>query len=399
MTTTKRFAPPARVRDPQHSIVYRNEREFCGWPFICGFWTNADSHLLVAFQRKPCAYTDPGDVHHDEVAKVGPKIVLARSRNRGASWEIGKGGNSSDDDRSGSDVLFDLSADPQALFADAPSDYSREPRVDFNDADVLVASGATPDYFRPHSQAWIRVSVDGGSTWRAPILAPRVGWPSLSGHASALVRPDGVSLIFMTAVSDDGWKRRPVVYASVDGGACWTFLSAMTPAVDDGAAIGDRSVGLRFAAHRYFYPRGIALPDGRLLASIRCQRDPTSVLWTEIFASDDGGRTWAFRSRVNDWGAPGDLVRMRDGRIVCVYGYRLPPFGVRARVSEDDGRTWGREWIVRDDGGSWDLGYPRVVEHVPGKLLTVYYMNCRDDPIQMNGGVRHIAQTIFTPQT
>ena len=88
---------------------------------------------------------------------------------------------------------------------------------------------------------------------------------------------------------------------------------------------------------------------------------------------------------------------MRDGRIVCVYGYRLPPFGVRARISEDDGRTWGREWILRDDGGSWDLGYPRVTEHATGKLLTVYYMNCRDDPVQMNGGVRHIAQTMFTP--
>lgn len=388
MTTAKRFAPPAHVRDARHGIVYRNEREFCGWPFICGFWTNARDEMLVAFQRKPSAYADPGDVHHDEVAKVGPKIVIARSSDGGASWNTG-------DQGSELDLLFDLSADPQTSFAGLPADYSREPRVDFSDANVLVASGATPDYFRPHSQAWIRLSTDGGDTWRAPILAPRTGWPSLSGHASAMVRADGVSLVFMTAVSDDGWKRRPVVYASVDGGAYWTFLAAMTPADDDGAAIADRNMPLRFAAHRYFYPRGITLPDGRLIASIRCQRDPTSVLWTEIFASDDGGRTWGFLSRVNDWGAPGDLVRMRDGRLVCVYGYRLPPFGVRARVSEDEGRTWGREWILRDDGGSWDLGYPRVVERAPGQLLTVYYMNRRDDPVQMNGGVRHIAQTVF----
>ena len=34
----------------------------------------------------------------------------------------------------------------------------------------------------------------------------------------------------------------------------------------------------------------------------------------------------------------------------------------------------------------------------PGKVLAVYYMNRRDDPIQMNGGVRHIAQTVFTPE-
>ena len=382
-TKSPRSARPAAVRDARHSVVYRNEREFCGWPFICGFWTPANGDLLVAFQRKPSAYADPADVHHDEVAKVGPKIVTMRSRDRGASWEGGA-------------ELFDLGADPQALFAAGPADYAHEPRLDFTDANVLVASGATPDYFRPHSRAWIRVSTDGGATWRPPIEAPRAGWPSLSGHASAIVRQDGTSLVFMTAVTDDGWKRRPVVYASVDGGAGWAFVSAMTPEQDDGAAVADRSVGLRFAAHRYFYPRGLALPNGRLLASIRCQRDPTSILWTEMVASDDGGRTWGFLSRVNDWGAPGDLCRLRDGRIACVYGYRVPPYGVRMRLSEDDGRTWGREWIVRDDGGSWDLGYPRVTEIAPGELLTVYYMNRRDDPIQMNGGVRHIAQTIFT---
>jgi hypothetical protein len=382
-----RFEARAHPRDAEHGIVYRNDREFCGWPFICGFWTTADGDHVVAFQRKPCDYADPADVHHDEVAKVGPKIVTLRSTDNGASWDTRNPG-----------LLYDLSSSDADLLSAPSQDYADEPPLDFADRNVLVASGATPDYFRPHSNAWIRVSADGGRTWRRPIVAPKLGFPSLSGHASAIVRPDGVSLVFMTAVSDDGWKRRPVVYRSVDDGTRWTFLSAMTPVVDDGAADSERSVGLRFAAHRYFYPRGIALPDGRILASMRCQRDPTSVLWTEIFESDDGGRTWRFLSRVNDWGAPGDLVRMHDGRIVCVYGYRLPPFGVRARVSEDDGRRWGREWVLRDDGGSWDLGYPRVVEHEPGRLLTVYYMNRRDDPVQMNGGVRHIAQTVFTPE-
>jgi hypothetical protein len=284
------------------------------------------------------------------------------------------------------------------MFANRRQDYGDLPKLDFRDKNVLVASGATPDYFRPHSRAWIRVSSDGGRNWRAPILAPNVGWPSLSGHASPLVRPAGVSLIFMTAVTENGWRRRPVVYASLDDGASWTFLAMITPNADDGAADSDRTAPLRFGAHRYFYPRGIILPDGRILLSVRCQRDPTSLLWTEIFQSDDGGLTWRFVSRVGDWGAPGDLVRMRDGRIACVYGYRLPPYGIRAKLSADDGKTWGRELILRDDGGSWDLGYPRVVEHEPGKLLTVYYMNRKDDPIQMNGGVRHIAQTIFVPE-
>lgn len=382
---TNRFAPPVRARDAEHSIVYRNNREFAGWPFISGFWVTAEGHYLVAFKKKDAAYQKPEDVHHDEVAKVGPKMVTLRSRDRGRSWDPGS-----------LQVLYDLSTDQEKLFS-GPQDYATEAPIDFTDPSVLVASGATPDYFRPHSRAWIRVSTDGGRSWRRPILAPNVGLPSLSGHASALVRPDGVSLLFMTTVSADGWKRRPVVYASVEGGAFWTFVSMMTPNADDGAADSDRNVGLRFGAHRYFYPRGILLPDGRIIASVRCQRDPTSLLWTEMFASEDGGRTWRFLSRVNDWGAPGDIVRMADGRIACVYGYRLPPYGLRARLSEDDGRAWGREIILRDDGGSWDLGYPRVVERGPGQLLAVYYMNCKDDPIQMNGGVRHIAQTVFRP--
>ena len=32
--------------------------------------------------------------------------------------------------------------------------------------------------------------------------------------------------------------------------------------------------------------------------------------------------------------APTSMVRMQDGRLVSVYGYRLPPYGVRAAVSE-----------------------------------------------------------------
>ncbi len=105
-----RTAPSIPAREARHSIVYRNEREFCGWPFVSGFWTNARGHHLVAFQRKPAAYTDPADVHHDEVAKVGPKIVLARSRDNGQHWSLEPG------------FLYDLSADPEALFASTARD-------------------------------------------------------------------------------------------------------------------------------------------------------------------------------------------------------------------------------------------------------------------------------------
>jgi hypothetical protein len=202
-----------------------------------------------------------------------------------------------------------------------------------------------------------------------------------------------MSLIALTSVTPDAWTRRPLIYASPDG-INWNFLCFMTPQDDDGQAVSNKEGSPRFGAHRYFYPRPMQLRSGRMIASMRAQRDPTSVLWTELFDSEDGGRTWRFVSRVNDWGAPGDIVELSDGRIVCVYGYRLAPTGVRYRVSEDGGRTWGSEIILRDDGGNWDCGYPRVIEIEPGKCLTAYYINVKGDPI----GVRHIAQTIFTPE-
>jgi hypothetical protein len=53
--------------------------------------------------------------------------------------------------------------------------------------------------------------------------------------------------------------------------------------------------------------------------------------------------------------------------------------------------------VLRDDGGSHDLGYPRVVQLADGRVLAAYSSNCADDSIQYEGGVRHIAATIFTP--
>lgn len=383
---TNSFEPAQRLTDAEHGIVYRDDKAFSGWPFTSGFWQSANGDYILGMKKVAADYSDTSAINHDQVAKSGPKIMTIRSTDKGRTWDAGT-----------LQLLYDLGPDQASMFDNAPPDYSACAPFDFSDPDVLVACGGTPDTFRPNSDTWLRVSTDGGETWRHPIRVHKAGFPSVTGHNSFLVRADGTSLMFGTVALEDGWKRRPAVFASVDGGAYWTFVSFITPKEDDGAADTDRSLSLRYGGHRYFYPRPILLADGRILCSMRSQREATSVTWTEMFLSEDGGRTWSFRSRVNDWGAPGDLARMADGRIACVYGYRMPPYGIRARISEDEGRTWGRELVLRDDGGSWDLGYPRVIERAPGELLTLYYMNTRDDPIQLNGGVRHIAWTSFTP--
>ena len=88
---------------------------------------------------------------------------------------------------------------------------------------------------------------------------------------------------------------------------------------------------------------------------------------------------------------PASLVKLRDGRLALTYGRRTAPFGIRARISKDQGQTWGNEIVLRSDGGSWDLGYTRSVQRPDGKIVTVYYFN--DSPDRE----RYIAATIWDP--
>ncbi|MBS7634690.1 exo-alpha-sialidase [Candidatus Bathyarchaeota archaeon] len=82
-------------------------------------------------------------------------------------------------------------------------------------------------------------------------------------------------------------------------------------------------------------------------------------------------------------------------RVLCVCGRRAPPYGILAKISNDGGMTWGKEIILRDDGGSPDLGYPRAALLPDGKIITVYYFNDAKNFVKCEGGIRYIAATIF----
>jgi hypothetical protein len=64
---------------------------------------------------------------------------------------------------------------------------------------------------------------------------------------------------------------------------------------------------------------------------------------------------------------------------------------MRAVLSKDGGRTWGKEIILRDDGGGRDVGYPRSVQRPDGRVVTIYYYH--DQPKTD----RYIAATIWNP--
>ncbi|MXO67095.1 sialidase family protein [Altericroceibacterium endophyticum] len=376
---------PEKARGAEHFVVYRNDREFAAWPFYCGLWQVQDGSILAGFKRVPSDYGRPDAVDHTNLTRNMGEIVVIRSADGGRTW-----------DQDSIVPIFDMRIREVSDFpGGARADWSDLPALDFTSRDTLIMGGGIPALFAPNAQGWMRASTDGGRTWRPHTLLPMDDFASISLPGSSMysVRGDGTMLLGVHTNAEGAQGPRPIIYASQNG-RDFHYLGSMIPFEPRNPYYPG---GSPFAAAPHFYPRPVVLKDGRVIASLRYQRDARYDIWTEIHESLDGGRTWRWLSRVNDWGAPGDLVPMADGRVVCVYGFRNMPSGIRYRVSEDGGASWGREMILRDDGGSWDLGYPRVIEIAPGRLLTTYYINLKSDPIQMNGGVRHIACTIFEP--
>jgi len=104
-------------------------------------------------------------------------------------------------------------------------------------------------------------------------------------------------------------------------------------------------------------------------------RDSVSTGHLHACRSLDRGQTWTTPEPTPIFGHPGHLLVLADGRLLCTYGRRKAPFGIRACLSEDRGCTWqiADEIIIRDDLPNADLGYPTTIEYEPGRLFCCYY--------------------------
>ena len=119
-------------------------------------------------------------------------------------------------------------------------------------------------------------------------------------------------------------------------------------------------------------PHAVVSEDGRILVHIRVQGGVFTVYQSE---SADGGRTFTRPHQIleDQGGSPAHLLKLRDGTLISVYGYREPPFGVKVMVSRDGGETWDTGHDLFVSGVHPDLGYPASVELANGDILTVFY--------------------------
>ncbi len=198
---------------------------------------------------------------------------------------------------------------------------------------------------------WLLRSEDGGKFWSAPFRVP-VNSP----HG-----PVPLSKGRLLYVGKKLWDAGSAVGAclSVDDGRTWRWLSAIPARKGDDVS-------------QYHELHAVEAKDGTIVVHIRNHNKPNAGETLQC-ESRDAGKTWTEPHAIGVWGLPSHLLRLRDGRLLMSYGYRRAPFGNQARVSADNGKTWGEAVTISDDGASGDLGYPSTVETADGGLITVWY--------------------------
>lgn len=192
-------------------------------------------------------------------------------------------------------------------------------------------------------RAWVCRSSDGARTWqkRTAFPAPQDGPGEYIPFGDIWAAEDG-SLRVSCYQGGRSWCLR-----SDDDGWTWKPLSVIAPKHNE----------------TDLFPLG----GRRWLAAARSDA-------VALFRSDDDCRTWEGPQRVtNPRELNGHLTRLNDGRLLLCYGVRVKgEEGVRARLSPDEGLSWGaplrlaRSW-------EWDCGYPSSVQRSDGRIVTVYY--------------------------
>lgn len=245
---------------------------------------------------------------------------------------------------------------------------------------------------------FVQRSSDKGKTWtRKEWEVP--GASIVSGNRPPAFLQDGTFLYHLYTTdsaieSTHAHGRRDYVWRSTDHGDNWRLHQ-----------MGIQPPGLHTNETGM-----VEVSPGRVLALSRVEDSPQYLVerWSE-----DAGVTWTAPLRTGIWGFPAHLLKLCDGRILCSYGYRRQPGGVRAVLSEDEGRTWNLDDVIvlRQDGGylsklrevdprlvpseesstfktRWrsDVGYPVSVQLPDESILTAYYLTESD-------GVTHTAVT------
>jgi len=357
-----------RVRKIKDIVIYSDSLFYSSFPSVI---RKPDGEFYLAFRRAPerQRFGEARSYH------VDPNSYLMAVRSKdGENW----------------------TKEPELIYAHAFGGSQDPCLLQLRDGSILCTSYGwavlrqeamtQPRNLRPMGEAflggYVLRSADGANTWQGPVYPPHIG-PGVNVNALGIPVPaynrgalyEGKSgrIFWVTAVTDSHSPKKTSnhLLVSHDKGMTWVYASPV--AVDDQVSFNETSV--------------YETPKGDLVAFLRTAGYDDQAC---IARSSDGGKTFGRWQGMGFKGHPLQALRLSDNRVLLVYGYRHKPYGIRARIlnAECTDFATAPEIVLREDGGSTDIGYPWSVQLDKTRVLVVYYYN-------IDKGVRHIAGTIL----
>jgi len=334
--------------------VFKEKNRYAGWPANHGIWSWGNE-IVVGFSL---GYHDDGLEYKFHPFKGPSTQRQARSLDGGKTWKVEK-----------PSFLDENEKEKEATASPGNIDFT-EPGFAFK-----FRNGSGGFYY----------SDDRCQTWKGPFTIPLFGRKGLLARTDYIINSKHDMLVFLTSEKDNGKEGWPFCARTQDGGKTWQFQGW---------------IGEQLPLDRKTYaimPSTVRLENGSLLTMIRRSGfiPGKRAAWLEGFLSPDEGKSWYMLKKPNidtSSGNPASMITLQDGRIVITYGVRGAPCSIRARISEDQGQTWSKEIILRNDNPyNRDFGYPRTIQRPDGKIVTVYYYK------DTTSKERYISATIWDP--
>jgi hypothetical protein len=353
----------------KHVIVAIEKDRFHGWPANNGAWHWGDE-ILVGFTQGDFKVKEGHTITGIQESK------FARSLDGGETWKMFDPENFLDDDN-----IKWLPWGKKYL----------DSAINFRDPGFAMRIFATGYHGNDDPEGGFYYSYDRGNNWNGPYYLgnineqPELAGKTLTPRTDYIIMGEKECFIFITAkTSNKGRTSRIACIHTNDGAKSFDFKTWVTPADANSNAIMPNTVQL--SANKFVLTyRNIRVDKSQLESSI------------DAFVSTDRCANWKYLSTIKEIkhnSNPPAIVNLSDGRLCCIYGDR-DNLTIAGKYSVDDGRTWGKEFIIRDNFkglGDWgDMGYPRLMQRSDGKLVAMYYWASPENPQQ------HIAASIWTP--
>jgi len=369
-----------KKQDPiKHVKVFYEPGRFGGWPANHGIWS-WDNEILVGFGKG--YYKNLGLERHNIDRGKPEEHLFARSLDGGETWSI------EDPAKDGTMIargqaLHGIESAPEKL---KPITELKEP-MDFSNPNFvlkfwMLSSGSGPSIFY--------YSYDKGHSWRGPFSLSVDSLTKIAARVDYIVEDNNSCIAFFTAAKADDSEGRVFTARTDDGGLSWQFVAWVGEELENGFRI---------------MPSTVRNSENELLLTSRVRMASKNVnelssgensknRYIDSWLSTNNGKNWEYLGKpVDDLGEgnPPSLIKLQDGRLCLTYGFRAAPFSICAKISDDNGRIWGEEITLRNDGAGRDIGYVRSVQRPDGKVITVYYFQDKVNP------ERYIAGTIWDP--